>query len=199
MIILFGTRAGHLKTIRLPEQCRNCKTGGSVELIVYQRFAHIFWIPIFPTRKIFTSQCYRCKESLIQEEIKESYPEVYQQYRKKLTAPFWSFTGITLVASIVLLITVLNYVRIVKEQFMIQSPEIDDIYIYVPKEGEYSLWKVSEINGDTVFVLSNSFTTNSIRKISVSAYSFNKEASPKLRSDLIRMFENKEIVSIERE
>lgn len=203
MIVLFGSRAGHLKTLRIPEPCRNCKASNSVEFIVYQRFAHIFWIPIFPTRKVFTSQCYNCKDSLIEDEVKASYPHVYQETRKKLFVPFWSFTGIALVAGLILFISILSYIRTVKNQFIIQSPERGDIYRYVTKDGEYSLLKVSEIKGDTVYVFTNSYTTKSVRGISRliddSYFSFSKESSPKLRSDLIQMFESGEITDIERQ
>jgi hypothetical protein len=86
---------------------------------------------------------------------------------------------------------------------MIQSPEIGDIYKYRSIDGDYSLLKVSEIRGDTVYVFSNSFATKnvtSMRKlINASAFSYNKVASTKLRSDLIQMFENGEIITIERE
>jgi hypothetical protein len=203
MIILFGSRAGHLKTLRIPVLCRNCKTSDCVELIAYQRFAHIFWIPIFPTRKIFTSQCSHCKDALIEDEVKASYPQAYQETRKKLFVPFWSFTGIAVVAGFILFISIVSYIRTVKNQFMIQSPESGDIYRYITKDGAYSLLKVSEVRGDTVYVFTNNYATKSIRSLSKlrddSYFSFSKELSPILRSDLIQMFESGEINEIERE
>lgn len=203
MIFLFGSRAGHLKTLKISEPCRACKATNSVELIVYQRFAHIFWIPIFPTRKVFTSQCFRCKDSLLEEGVKSSYPQTYRDAKKRLWVPVWSFSGIILVGSIVLLISILSYIRDIKEQFMIQSPESGDIYKYRSKDGAYSLLKVSEVRGDTIYIFSNSYSTNDVmsmrRLLRQSHFNFSKESSPWLRSDLIQMFENGEIITIERE
>lgn len=108
-----------------------------------------------------------------------------------------------MIAGLVLLISILSYIRTVKNQFIIQSPESGDIYRYVTKDGDYSLLKVAEIRGDTVFVFTNSYATKSLRSIrklmNDSYFYFSKEPSPKLRSDLIQMFESGEITDIERE
>jgi hypothetical protein len=203
MIIFFGSRSGHLKTLKAPGQCRTCRTNDSLELLVDQKFAHIFWIPMFPIRKIYTAECYQCKDFLTEAEIKASHPLIYQETRKTVTTPFWSFTGLALIFSFILLISILGYIRTIKHQFMIQTPKSGDIYKYLSKEGEFSLLKVSEIIGDTVYVYSNSYTTRntiSMRKlIDESQFSFSSEPGPKLRSDLIQMFENGEIINIERE
>ncbi|HEU5290386.1 MAG TPA: zinc-ribbon domain-containing protein [Cyclobacteriaceae bacterium] len=203
MIILFGSRTGHVKTLKVPGNCKNCATSESVELIVYQRFAHIFWIPVFPIRKIYTTQCYKCKASLVESEIKDSYLSIYQQARKSVSTPFWSFTGPILFGSLVLLITVLGYFKEIKKEFMIHDPQSGDVYKYKLESGEYSLLKVSEVTGDTVYVFMNSYSTyrpTGITKLmNQGRINYSKEAVPKLRSDLIRMFENGEILDIERE
>ena len=203
MIILFGSRTGHAKTLRVPGNCKNCGASESVELIVYQRFAHIFWIPIFPIRKIYTTTCYKCKTTLTGDEIQNSYLSFYQEVRKKVGTPLWSFAGLIVVGSIVILISVLSYFGSVKNEFMIHDPQRGDVYKYQLENGEYSLMKISETVGDTVYVFLNSYSTNSIRGINrlmnEGRANYNKEAVPKLRDDLIRMFENGEILDMKRE
>jgi hypothetical protein len=203
MIIFFGSRTGHAKTLRVPGVCKNCGASDSVELIVYQRFAHIFWVPIFPTRKTYTTECYRCKTSLVGEQLQNSYPSFYQEARKKVGTPFWSFAGVILVASLVLLISILASIGSIRDEFMIHDPQSGDVYKYRLESGEYSLLKVSEVVDDTVFVLPNNYSTNKItglrRLMNEGRINYSKDAIPKLRSDLIRMYENGEIVAVERE
>lgn len=203
MIILFGSRTGHAKTLRVPGSCINCGTSDSVELIVYQRFAHIFWIPIFPIRKIYTTECYKCKASLLGDEVQRSYSTFFQEARKKVGTPLWTFSGVILVGALISLITVLSYIGSVKNEFMIHDPQIGDVYKYKLENGEYSLLKVSEVMGDTVAVLLNSYSTNKVRGITrlmnEGRANYNKEPILKSRSDLIRMFESGEILDIKRE
>jgi hypothetical protein len=203
MIILFGSRTGHAKTLRVPGICKNCGASDSVELIVYQRFAHIFWVPIFPIRKIYTTECYKCKASLTGDEVQRAYTSFYQEAQKKVGTPFWTFAGVILVGSLILLISVLSYIGSVKNEFMIHDPQIGDVYKYRLENGEYSLLKVSEVMGDTVYVLMNSYSTNKVRGITrlmnEGRANYYKEPILKSRTDLIRMFENGEISDIKRE
>ena len=86
---------------------------------------------------------------------------------------------------------------------MIQMPKSGDIYKYKTKNGDFTLLKVSETIGDTVYVFSNSYATKqvtSMRKlIDKSDFDFSTEASPMLRSDLIHLLETGAIINIERE
>jgi hypothetical protein len=203
MIVLLGTRTGHLKTLKIAGRCRKCLGNESVELIIDQRVVHIFWIPIFPTRKIFTSECYQCRDLLMEPEIANLYPLTYNEAKKKISSPFWAFTGIALIFFSILLIGTLGYFRKMKEQFLIQTPRPGDIYQYESGEQEYSLLKVSEARGDTVYVFTNSYSAMgrpSMRRLmDRSRFNFSKEATPKLRSELIQMFEDGAITGVKRE
>jgi hypothetical protein len=90
-----------------------------------------------------------------------------------------------------------------KEQFLIRTPRAGDVYKYKTGEYEYSLLKVSEARGDTVYVFTNSYTASgwtSMRELmGRSRFTFSEQATPRLRSQLIRMYEEDEIINIERE
>jgi hypothetical protein len=203
MIIFFGSRTGHLKTLKVQGHCKNCKRTDSVELIIYQKFAHIFFVPIFPIKKIYAAQCFQCKNLFTESEVKEWFALTYTNARRRVHSPLWSFTGLAAVFILVLLISILNYFRSIKNQYMIQMPKSGDIYRYKTEYGEFTLLRVSEVIGDTVYIFTNNYSTTTgttiRRMIDQTEFDFKKEAIPKLRSDLIDMFENGEITDIKRE
>jgi hypothetical protein len=85
MIILFGTRSGHLKTLKITGRCRKCNGDDTVELIIDQKVAHIFGIPIFPIRKFFSAECYQCRDFLMEPGIATVYRATYDEAKKKIS------------------------------------------------------------------------------------------------------------------
>lgn len=202
MFILFGTRSAYVKKIEINEPCKHCGNK-SFELVIDQRFAHIFWIPMFPIRKQYSAQCYHCKTSMTESEIKSFHPGTYSEAVKKTGTPFWSYSGSAFIFFCILLIVALGYIRSMKHQYMIQMPERGDLYKYRSASGAYSLLKVSDVRHDTVLVLPNKYAVEgviSMRKlIEESEFDFETEPIPVLRSDLIQMFETGDIINIVRE
>jgi hypothetical protein len=202
MIFLFGTRLGHLKTVRVSGECVHCKNTGTVELITDQRYAHVMWIPIFPLGKVFSAECYRCRKVYSVEEIIRFYPESYHEVRRKLGIPLWSFAGPLIIIAFISFILIAGYFRKTQEEEIIHSPQAGDIYKY-KQNGLYSLLKVSRIAGDTVYVHHNNYGTEGIvsmrRMIERSQFDFDKESKPILQRDLLEMFDKGEIVDVERE
>jgi hypothetical protein len=76
MIIIFGSRATHIGNIHAEGSCPHCSQV-SLHASVYQRYAHIFWAPLFPIGRsggLFCSQCgYAAKESHLQPELRKAY------------------------------------------------------------------------------------------------------------------------------
>lgn len=105
MLFFYGIRTTHLKTIRLNEsqiQCQHCQSG-NMFLSIFGRYAHLFWIPLFPIGKTGTTQCEHCKQVLRK---RESTPRLNQEYKllknqSKIT--FWHFVGLIIIGPLFIL------------------------------------------------------------------------------------------------
>ena len=71
-MIIFGSNTKQIAAETSPEQCPNCGASNSVQLYVIQKYAHVFWVPFFPTGKSLVSQCSNCKQALKLKEMPSS-------------------------------------------------------------------------------------------------------------------------------
>lgn len=99
-MIIYGTRSRELGSEWIQENCPKCNASNSLNMHIFQRYAHIFWIPTFPIGKIGISQCSSCqdvkKENQMQPEIKSLLPEI----KSRTKAPIWMWSGMVLVIAI---------------------------------------------------------------------------------------------------
>src|SRR5262245_11950864 len=101
-MIIYGTRASHLKTGQLSHvECPNCGTNGSITASVYAKYAHIFWIPFFSIGRTGASQCQHCKQVLEEKEMSHSVSAGYKHLLNETRVPIWNFAGLALVAILI--------------------------------------------------------------------------------------------------
>jgi len=68
-MIIYGSRATQLAHETLSEKCPHCGAGHTTQLFILQRYAHIFWIPMFPIGKVAVTSCSNCKKVTKQREM----------------------------------------------------------------------------------------------------------------------------------
>lgn len=78
-----------------------------MNVYVFQRYAHIFWIPFVPIGKTGASQCSHCKQVLKLKQMPGPLRLAYDNVALRTKIPFWTFIGAGLVA-LVFLIAVLK-------------------------------------------------------------------------------------------
>jgi len=85
-MVIYGHRATHLKTEQISDKCPNC---GQQSLImgVFEKYAHIFWITIFPYGKTGTSQCQHCQQVLSDKEFTTELKETYKELKASAKTP----------------------------------------------------------------------------------------------------------------
>ncbi len=93
-MIIYGSRATHLKSAESKTTCPSCKTKGSLILSVWGRYAHVFWIPLFPIGKKGFSQCQHCKGVLETREMPEEIKREYKELKENCKAPIWQYIGL---------------------------------------------------------------------------------------------------------
>ncbi|WP_196894340.1 zinc ribbon domain-containing protein [Aureivirga marina] len=204
MLIIFGARAVHLHT-ELKENltCPSCESKGFIEINIYRKHAHVFWIPLFPFFKSGYAQCQKCNYDFDLDDggLPDPYEIEYDNVRANAKGPKWQFAGLTLILGLIAYANYASSETEALEKLYIESPEIGDIYEYKPElEDGYSTMKVVNVKKDSVFVNLNLYITNKISGIyeieksenySNDIYSFSKE-------EIEFMHEENQIIAIER-
>ena len=159
-MIIYGTRAKVTKTEFIAEPCPNCNNANSVQMNVIQKWAHIFWIPFFPIGKTGVSQCMHCQQVLKLQQMPASFRLSYDNMKSDVRIPIWTFSGMLLIAIIVISGVIFDKQKAKKVTEMIPDLKNGDILHVKLKDSVYTLAKVSRVKGDTVFMFLNNYQTD---------------------------------------
>jgi uncharacterized membrane protein len=97
-MFICGTKSTRIIVEPLSEECLNCQTRHTMDLHIFQRYAHIFWIPLFPVGKYTVSQCNHCRQVLKDRQMPIALRAVCDKLRANAKTPVWTFAGIIIIA-----------------------------------------------------------------------------------------------------
>ncbi len=201
-MIIYGSKSTLITTAIVPESCSSCGTHNSVEMAVFQKYGHVFWIPFIPTGKTGVTQCSHCKKVLEKKEFSSSLNLFYQNLKSTSKTPLWTFTGLALLVGLIVWGKISGEQHNEEKAAMVATPQKGDIYEIKTNEGEYTLYKVASLKGDTVFVLASQFATNKYKGLnelkSKGDEAFVPISSPITKSELKKMLEKGEIMDVDR-
>jgi hypothetical protein len=166
-MIIYGSRASHLKSVHLQnESCPNCNQQGSVTLSTFTRYAHIFWIPLFSVGRFSVSQCGHCKQALEQKQMPAQIAAHHHRNLAETRLPLWQFTGLALIAVLVAFGVYGSAADKEQQAAFLKNPMAGDVYELKTKSGSYTTFKIVNVKPDTVEVRFNDYETNKITGIS---------------------------------
>ncbi len=201
-MIVYGTSTKELAKEIISDSCPECGKTNSIELYVFQKYAHVFWIPFFPTGKTAISQCEHCKQVLKPKEMPASLNLSYQNIKAQHRTPAWTFAGVTLVALIVAYSFYADGKKDEKNFVLIGTPQKGDIYEVKAGEAQYTLYKVEEIRGDSAILQAHSYETNSTKGLAdlkrKGEDAFSEDLFSVSKTELKSMLKKGEILDIER-
>ncbi|WP_276503545.1 zinc-ribbon domain-containing protein [Terrimonas pollutisoli] len=201
-MIIYGTRSKELAKQVLTDKCPNCGTQNSMEIYVFQKYAHVFWIPLFPMSKTALSQCNHCKQVLKEKQMSSSLLSSYSTLKEQSKTPKWTFSGLALIVALVAFAFVSEKKKDEKNAKLILSPQSGDIFEIKTEDHQYTLYKVDGLRGDSVLIRVNNYETNKVsglndlKKKGEAAYS--EDLFAILKKDLQQMLDKGEIMDIER-
>src|SRR5690606_7429466 len=164
-MIVYGSRATEVAQQLTPEVCNNCGAQNSVRVYIFQKYAHVFWIPIFPFIKTGVSQCENCKQIV---EIKDMSPEVKSNYtalKKEAKAPIWTFSGLAIVAVLFIVGIISARNQDARTAKYILDPQVGDVYTVKTEEQNYTLYKVEYVEDEDVYMLLNLYEVSRPSKV----------------------------------
>ena len=201
-MIIYGSKAKELAKEFIPDKCLHCGTQNSIDLHVFQKYAHIFWIPFFPLSKTGVSQCDHCKQVLKLKEMPESLRTTYENLKARTKTPVWMFSGIALIALLITVGVISDKNRDEKNSKIILAPQAGDIFEIKTGARQYTLYKVEKVSGDSVFIRANNYETNKASGINELKQKGNDAYSEDIygfsKTELIQMLEKGEIINIDR-
>jgi hypothetical protein len=170
-MIIFGSKAVHLKTVKCNlTNCTSCSTKGSINISVFRKHFHVFWIPMFPLWKTGVSECSHCKKVMRVKEMPDNLKLEFENLKGQSKGPIWQFSGLILLVVLILGVKTIQkngsekYQKEKQEYFA--SPMKGDVYEYVIKTGKYTTLKVVNISKDSISFLPNRYESNSIIRLS---------------------------------
>lgn len=159
-MILYGTKATHRKTEYIADSCPACGTSNTMQMNVFQRYAHIYWIPFFPIGKTGVSQCNGCQQVLKFNEMTPALKMSYYNIKKQIPVPFWTFSGALALVVIFAGAAYAGRQKSDKVSKMITALKKDDILHVKLKDNAFTLLKINKVAGDSIYFVANKYQTN---------------------------------------
>ncbi len=203
-MIIYGHRAtktGHHSLFGV--KCQHCQTNDSLEMYTFSRYAHIFWIPLFPYKKEAVTQCNHCRQILTKKEFSQELQDKYEEIKTNTKTPYWQFAGTALIGLLIISGIYSGIQDDKRDHAFLTNPKAGDIYEIKTDKGQYTLYKVADVKEDTVFVMLNQFETNNksglTKKEMAAASSYiEDEYLPIAKTALLKMKESGEIQGVKR-
>jgi len=102
-MIIYGWRSTQVATEDIAETCPSCTNRNTLRMYVFQKYAHIFWIPFFPLGKSGASQCGHCQQVLKSKQMPSDVRLAYDNVAAKAKIPYWTFAGVAIIAIIIII------------------------------------------------------------------------------------------------
>ncbi|MCA8829291.1 hypothetical protein [Hymenobacter pini] len=199
-MIIYGYRSSHLLTEPVAGECLACSGTNTLRMSVFGRYAHVYWIPLFPIGKVGASECGHCRQVLKPKEMDGSLRQTFQELKNRSRVPLWHFVGLAALVALACWLLVKNSNDQRANQSFITTPHKGDIYHVRTNNGHYSLWKVQDVTGNAVKLLANNYEIDNETKVQELNRPENYATDPLelTRYDLKIMLDKQEIVDVER-
>ncbi len=196
--MFYGWKAKDLGQTQVPGACPSCGTEGSVALHVVQKYAHGIFIPAFPLGKKAITVCGHCKQTLEGKELSPSAQMVYQSARSQFKTPIWMWSGVIIIALLTPLAIWQSDKHDKEVLARLNAPKVGDLYEIKLGYKSYTLYKVEQVSGDSIYVSTFNYESNKLRGLSDLLDKEDGEFSPDLvgysRADVLAMREDRTIV-----
>lgn len=201
-MLIYGSRGKQLAKENLIDKCPSCGTLNAIDMYVFQKYAHVFWIPFFPMSKTGVSQCNHCKQTLKVNEMPDHIRNAYENLKSQTKAPVWMFSGLAVVAALITIGVISDKNKDERNARFILTPQSGDVFEIKTKDNQYTLFKVDQVQGDSVLIRPSEYETNrssglsELKRKGDNAYSEIMLAFSK--DELKKMLDKGEIIDIDR-
>ncbi len=198
-MIIYGARNKQLAKENIMEKCPHCQAQNSIDMHVFQKYAHIFWVPVFPAGKKGVSQCDNCKQVLTTKQMPAALKLDYENLKAQTKTPLWMWSGTLLIGLLICSIAYGEAVKGSNSKKYIQHVQANDLLEVKTSESHYTFYKVNKVAGDSVFLQANKqevFMESGIDKLGTDSTAFDEELYGLTTKQLKEKFEKEEILNV---
>ena len=162
-MIIYGTNGTLVRTAPLPGvACPFCTTADTLKFSLYGRYAHIYWIPLFPYSRPAVVQCSHCQQAWDGKTLPAALQNPVRALKKQTRIPLWHWSGIALAGVALVWGLVASTQDARTNKAYLAAPRAGDIYTVhsLEKTQQYSLLKVLSAHGNTVELVANEYTVD---------------------------------------
>lgn len=167
-MIFFGTKASTIKNGQIANiNCPHCETNSSMIYSVFGKYAHIYWIPFFPYKKITFTECTSCKKTFEYKELPDSIKNKIdrEKERNPVKIPIWMFTGVFILVGIISFGFYTSYQNKINDAEYIKNPKVGDVYYIKVSDREYTTSRVDKITRTEIYLTNNDYIIDLESKI----------------------------------
>ncbi|GAA4035655.1 hypothetical protein GCM10022409_20480 [Hymenobacter glaciei] len=202
-MIIYGSKGSHLRTAPLAgTSCPACNTPEAMKASVYARYAHVYWIPLFPFSKAAMAQCDHCQQAWEEKSLPTQLQPVVRELKKSTRFPLWTWAGVAVFAVIMASGAIAGRFHERDSKGWLTAPHAGDIYtIHSPGDStKYSLLKVLSAKGNTVEVVANEYEIDDRSPLSElnSPEKYSKESESLTVLDLQIMHNKGQLTDVDR-
>ena len=200
-MIVFGSNSSHLKFEHLNEAvCPHCQSQDVIDINVFGRYAHIFWIPVFPMGKTGTTSCQHCKQTLKEKEMPSEFKQAFKHFKGSLKTPVWHFSGLIIIALFVGWSIYAGKQNQVKNDSSIANPMVGDVYEVKTNDEYYSLLKVTRVGEEQISIVSNKFEVSRTSKLQLidKEDNFQGETFEMDKDRVLELYQTGDIIDVKR-
>ncbi|MFY0604087.1 MAG: hypothetical protein JXQ93_09060 [Flavobacteriaceae bacterium] len=171
-MIIYGTGAKNFGAKKLKGvKCENCESS-KMYITGYCQYAHIFWIPLFPTSKKIFTICENCEEELPKKYIPKKTMDRIKLEKSGFKTPIYLFSGLIIITMLIFYGIYSSNKHDEEVAKNIANLESKDVLVFKNDDDTYSFGKVEKVRNDTVFL---SFSNYIFEGGSPSKYDYNRE------------------------
>ncbi|MDQ6469523.1 zinc-ribbon domain-containing protein [Flavobacterium sp. LHD-80] len=199
-MIFYGTKSTHIKNDRISNvDCPQCNTAVSMNYSVYEKYAHIYWIPFFPIKKLTFAECNSCKKTFEQKDFSSPIKQKIHYSMGRISSPLWMYSGVFIIAALFLFGMYSTVQKGKDTSDFIKDPKAGDVYFLDSNKGFYTSVKVSEVSKDSLTIFLNDMEIDNktnIDKIDVEKNYKNKSVVAK--KEMLKLYSENKIFEVKR-
>ncbi len=203
MIVLIGTNETCLLKGTIPNiECPTCKIHSTIDYSIFTKYTSLTLIPLFPFGNTVHIKCNNCSKEIDFEDLDENTKIKLIDENKKTNRrrPIWLFSGIIILVCFIIFYFFNLYQTDNKTKVLVKNPAFGDIYNVKSSNGYYSSIRIDKVTKDSVYATQNDYRVylqSEVKEIDKTENYTNSKISYS-KKNLLKLFDNDEIVSITR-
>jgi hypothetical protein len=108
-MIIFGSQGSKIGSFDIPNSsCQHCGQESTQRISVFGKYAHVFWIPMFPIGKKAVAECTHCLRTIEDANFSPKLQQLYRNNHSKVKRPLWHWAGLGIIGSLFALIMIIG-------------------------------------------------------------------------------------------